>query len=415
MKTLQPRAYGAFRCISADCEDTCCVGWIVNIDKQTYDAYQHCDHPQLGPRLRELVTINTAATNADNYARMTLSASGCSFLEDGLCSIQKRLGEQYLSMMCSAYPRVRNMVDDALQQSLDLSCPEAARLMLLDPAPMEFVEQDQSGVRLGHLSVLSTADPASAKPYTHFREIHSFNLWLLQNRRYSLWRRIVLLGSFCDQIQAGAAQGHAAQTPDVIAAYRDAIQRGSFDQALDSHRPRPAEQIGAILELIVARIGSDFTALRFRECYQEFMAGLDWTADVSMDELSRRYAAAYSDWYLPLMSRHEHILEHYLVSYAYRTLFPLGPQHSSQNITSTDLSIREQCMLMLACYGIIQAVAIGMADFHREKFAVPHILKVIQAVAKTFEHSLAFPARAIQILGNNGITNCAGWAILLLN
>jgi flagellar biosynthesis protein FliQ len=43
------------------------------------------------------------------------------------------------------------------------------------------------------------------------------------------------------------------------------------------------------------------------------------------------------------------------------------------------------------------------------------VIKVIQASTKTFEHSLAFPPRALQILANNGITSCAGLAILLLN
>ena len=86
---LQPRSYHAFRCIGADCEDTCCVGWIVNIDKNTYDAYQRSDDPELGPRLHELVTINPASTSDDSYAHVTLSGSACPFLSDGLCDIQK--------------------------------------------------------------------------------------------------------------------------------------------------------------------------------------------------------------------------------------------------------------------------------------------------------------------------------------
>ena len=56
-KRLQPRAYHAFRCIGAECQDTCCSGWLVNVDKATYEAYRRCEDPALGPRLRELVTI----------------------------------------------------------------------------------------------------------------------------------------------------------------------------------------------------------------------------------------------------------------------------------------------------------------------------------------------------------------------
>ena len=65
--------------------------------------------------------------------------------------------------MCSAYPRVMNVVDDVLQRSLDLSCPEAARMVLLDPNPMEFDDDEgpQRDPRLGNLSILRTSDDTS--------------------------------------------------------------------------------------------------------------------------------------------------------------------------------------------------------------------------------------------------------------
>src|SRR5208337_538217 len=102
VKRLQPRSYHAFRCIGADCEDTCCIGWIVNVDKSTYEAYQRSDDPELGPRLHDLVTINTSPSNPipsdDNYARINLSGPACPFLCEGWCAIQKKLGEEYLSV-----------------------------------------------------------------------------------------------------------------------------------------------------------------------------------------------------------------------------------------------------------------------------------------------------------------------------
>src|ERR1700728_4433440 len=194
VKRLQLRSYHAFRCIGAACEDRCCAGWIVNADKPTYEAYQRCDDAELGPRLHELVTIRTDSTTDDNYARINLNGPSCPFLSEGWCAIQKKLGESYLSIMCSAYPRLMNVVDDVLQRSLDLACPEAARLMLLDPGPMQFDEDEGHAhdPRLGHLSKLSTAlnttNGTSEKPYRHFREIRGFVIWLLQYRAYPLWK-----------------------------------------------------------------------------------------------------------------------------------------------------------------------------------------------------------------------------------
>ena len=219
-KRLQPRSYHAFRCIGADCEDTCCVGWIVNVDKPTFEAYQRSDDPELGPRLRELVTIRTDSSSDDNYARIDLNGPSCPFLSEGWCAIQKKLGEAYLPIMCSAYPRVMNIVDDVLQRSLDLSCPEAARIVLLDPNPMQFDEDEgpPRDPRLAHLSVLRTSNLTLApngksdKPYQYFREIRGFVIWLLQYRAFPLWKRLVILGSLCDQLQEMAATGRNAET-----------------------------------------------------------------------------------------------------------------------------------------------------------------------------------------------------------
>lgn len=395
------------------------MGWIVNVDKPTYDAYQRCDDPELGPRLRELVTINTSNSSDDNYARITLSSPACPFLGEGLCSIQKKLGEEYLSVMCSAYPRVMNVVDDVLERSLDLSCPEAARLVLLDPSPMEFDEEKGAprDPRLGHLSTLETGKDKSDKPYLHFREIRGFAIWLLQYRAYPLWKRLAVLGSFCDQLQEMATAGQHSQIADVLEVYRDAVIRDLFDQALNTHLAQPAKQLELVLELIVGRIGSDFTPLRFRVCYQEFMQGVNWTAESSMDDIGERYVLAHSQYYVPFMAQHGYMLEHYLVSYVHRTLFPLGAQESSRGLSvgQAAQSVREQCMLMLIHYAIIQTVLIGLAGFHKTEFGTTHSVKAIQSFAKTFEHSVPFPERTLQTLADKDIKTCASLAILLRN
>ena len=419
VKRLQPTSYHAFRCIGADCEDTCCVGWIVNVDKTTYEAYQRSDDPELGPRLHELVTINTDRTNDDNYARINLNGPACPFLDEGLCSVQKKLGEESLPLMCSAYPRVMNVVDDVLQRSLDLSCPEAARIVLLDPNPMQFDTDDgpRRDPRLGNLSILRTSNGTSDKPYQYFREIRDLVIWLLQYRADPLWKRLMILGSLCDQLQTMTETGEQPQTVDVLNAYRDGVERGLFDQAASAHTTQPVKQLELVLELIVARISSDFTTPRLLSCYQKFMDAMAWTADLSMDHLGKRYAAAHSQYYAPFLSQHHYMLEHYLVSYVHRTLFPLGPQESTRGLSVHHIAntIRYQGLLMMAHYGIIQLLLIGMAAFHKEQFGTGEAIQVIQSFTKAFEHSPTFPERALKILADKGVTNCTMLAILIRN
>ncbi|MGD0133576.1 MAG: flagellin lysine-N-methylase [Bryobacteraceae bacterium] len=417
VKRLQPRSYHAFRCIGADCEDTCCVGWIVNVDKSTYENYRRCVDPELGPRLHDLVTINAANGGDDNYARINLSGPACPFLSEGWCAIQKKLGEEYLSIMCSQYPRVMNMVDDVLQRSLDLSCPEAARVMLLDPNPMEFDAEDhpRNDPRLANLSVLSTSDESADKPYSHFREIRGFVIWLLQYRAFPLWKRLVILGSLCDQLQEMASTGRSAEAPEVLSGYREGVQRDLMSRALNADKPQPAAQLELVLELIVGRISSDFTAPRLLDCYRKFMESMVWTAESSMQDIGRRYASAHAQYYAPFLSQHSHMLEHYLVSYVHRTLFPLGPQKSSRGLSVHGIAntMSDQCLVMLAHYAIIQTLLIGMAAWHKQEFGSAHAILVIQAFTKAFEHSPSFPERALKILADKGMKSCASLAKLI--
>jgi lysine-N-methylase len=388
------------------------VGWIVNIDKPTYEAYQRCDDPDIGPRLQELVTINTGHRSDDDYARIKLSSPACPFLSEGLCSIQKNLGEEYLSFMCSAYPRVTNVVDDVLQRSLDLSCPEAARIVLLDPNPMQF-DEDQGpprDPRLGPMSYLSTAPPASNagadKPYQYFREIRGFVIWLMQHRACPLWKRLAILGSLCDDLHEMTVAGSISETREKLEEYRDRARRNLLDELVDKQAPQPAAQLGIVLELIVGRIGSDFTPARFADCYRQFMQGIDWTETSSMTDIGRRYSEAFSQYFAPFLKQHEYMLEHFLVSYIHRTLFPLGQR---------ERSIRDHCMLLIVHYAVVQTVLIGLAGFWRTDFNTSHAIQVIQSSTKTFGHSLTFPAQALKIIHEHKIESCTGLAMLMRN
>jgi lysine-N-methylase len=139
LEVLQPQYFKHFRCTGAECEDTCCDGWGIIIDRETYEKYQD---PGLGliagAKLSSLVEINAAGSSATDFAKIRLAGTRCPALSEGLCCIQESLGEPYLSDTCSSYPRVRTVANGVLEQSLHLSCPEAARLVLTNPGSMMF-------------------------------------------------------------------------------------------------------------------------------------------------------------------------------------------------------------------------------------------------------------------------------------
>jgi lysine-N-methylase len=273
-------------------------------------------------------------------------------------------------------------------------------VVLLNPAPIEFEERDylDGSIRLRKVPVLDIAGiHKSEDRYEFFREVRGRVIAILQDRRYPVSERLVMLGSFCDSLDK------FGKVPDRV-------------EVPEPGTGRPAAQLEAVLELIVARISSDYTERRFLECYAEFMSGLQWTTKSTMEEIGARYGEAYLKYYAPFMCRHEHLMEHYLVNFAFRTMVPFGLPESNQRFTGGDASVRNAPYLwMVACYAITKALLIGMSVQHKLNFSLEHVVKLVQSCTKTFEHSVTFPGRALAMLRANGMHDPASVQTLIQN
>ena len=93
----------------------------------------------LGARLRQVLK------DEDGEVYMTIENRRCPMWRmDGLCRIQAELGEAALCKTCRDFPRLTHDYGDFMEYGLELSCPEAARIILNTPAPV-FVTQDVPG------------------------------------------------------------------------------------------------------------------------------------------------------------------------------------------------------------------------------------------------------------------------------
>lgn len=139
MTVVKPAYYDSFRCIAGDCPDSCCKEWDVQIDEGAAAFYRQLDGP-LGDRLREVLKDENGETV------MTIIDGRCPmWRQDGLCQIQAELGETALCEVCREFPRLRHDYGDFMELGLELSCPEAARVILnAVPAPDVVVETPES-------------------------------------------------------------------------------------------------------------------------------------------------------------------------------------------------------------------------------------------------------------------------------
>lgn len=126
--------YAAFRCLAGACPQTCCAAWEIVVDPDAQDAYLRLRHP-LAEKLRRVLRVDA---EGDTYFAQT--DGRCPFLcADGLCELQRTLGEQSLCRTCRDFPRWEVLLCDRVEQGLSPACPEAARRLLARTAPLRFV------------------------------------------------------------------------------------------------------------------------------------------------------------------------------------------------------------------------------------------------------------------------------------
>ncbi len=140
MKQIVPDYYKNFTCIADRCRHSCCIGWEIDIDSDTYDKYKNIPG-EFGDRLRDGISEDEVP-----YFRLG-EGDRCPFLnERGLCDIILTLGEDALCGICSDHPRFRNFYESRTEIGLGLTCEEAARLILGQTEPMKLAVTEDDGI-----------------------------------------------------------------------------------------------------------------------------------------------------------------------------------------------------------------------------------------------------------------------------
>lgn len=120
----KPRYFDDFSCIASDCPDSCCKDWDVQVDERSAALYRSLTGP-LGDRLRQVLMDEEGET------LMLIEEGRCPmWRDDGLCRIQAELGEAALCKTCREFPRLTHDYGSFQERQLELSCPEAARIIL---------------------------------------------------------------------------------------------------------------------------------------------------------------------------------------------------------------------------------------------------------------------------------------------
>lgn len=200
-----PNYYKEFECIADQCEDTCCAGWEIEVDKRSLAEYRKVSG-EFGKRLRHSINWRKGIFGRGKDER-------CAFLDNqNLCDIYKKLGAEHLCETCRMYPRHVEEFENVREITLSLSCPRVAQILLTRDEPVTFVNYEKKGQEC-YGDFDQTLYEILVKTRETMRKI-------LQDRTMELELRMVLVLGIAHDIQGRIKREELETCDEVLDRYR---------------------------------------------------------------------------------------------------------------------------------------------------------------------------------------------------
>lgn len=386
IRIVSPSYLKTFKCTGSDCEDSCCIGWDIDIDKLTYRKYFRTKHTQMKNEFVKHVYKNEDCDCDEvDYGRVKINEEKwCPFLnKDKLCNIYSNLGEDFLSNVCYSFPRVYNIVDNVYECSLYMSCPEAVRQMLSQNEPIEFIEEE---ITLEKYIVQSFLDLKESQwknsPLRKLKELRALSIEIVQDRTLSLPRRLMKLGSALRNLSSlkSSRDTNSFNTPDHCT-----FQMGFFKRAIDSLQ-------------VFSEIDSSVFIELTENLYREFRLA----DNISLTEKAKLYSKALESIIDPFLKDKSYLFEHYLVNFMFQGNFPFT---ENQNIF-------DGYLMLIARYSLMKFYLAGLGA-HKGAIEKEDVVLIIQAFTKTVEHHKTFVSGLLEDIKQRDFDNMEFITLLL--
>lgn len=369
MKYRVPSYFDTFKCIGSACEDTCCAGWYIAIDEATYKKYKKVKDPVMKKRLDKELVAKKGAVSSDHVAKIKLKNNRCAFLSaEGLCDLYTHLGENYLSQTCQLYPRTFVQVNDVLECSLALSCPEAARKILLNPEGITFTEKEEADKQVV-VSASLKSNPQKPKGYQDYLlEMRELFIHILQDKGVCFESRFVRLEGCMRELDLLAKAGKLRKISEYIEAERlkPCKEQPSFlmSQKQVEHYKRLLETLKEI------RSAKKWPSPVYEAFYESMLKAVE-ASGMNKASLERGYEMYEARFLRPF----SYILENYFVNYIYERAVPLDGEDLMQSLAY--LKVYKDLIEMHLIGSIL-----GGGEVNREQ-----VVTFLQAFTKVFDHN----------------------------
>lgn len=372
-KVTMPSYMKQFSCIAGDCEETCCAGWYIAIDEATYKKYKKVKHPEMKKRFeKELVAKK--GSSSECAAKIKLKNNRCAFLaKDNLCDIYKTLGESYLSETCTMYPRNTNLLGSKLELSLALSCPEAARKVLLNREGIYFIEEEMESLPVVGASLkLQPNQPKHFEDY--LMQMRTLLIAIWQESSYNIHDKWQAFEYVMLRFQEFKQRHDLKKLAQFLSEMKN---QGYLKKELKKEQTKnliayyTQEEIAKkLLECLVnMRNSKKWPSAIYEGCYEEMIEGLGQILD------HQKYQKGVKIYEKVVYETYPYILENYFINYIYERVVPINQK--------TPLESLEEIALYLA---LIRLHLVGIAA-KNEELIPTNIVTCIQGFTRVFDHN----------------------------
>ncbi|NFN94396.1 lysine-N-methylase [Clostridium botulinum] len=372
VNTFIPKYMEKFKCIGCKCTDTCCAGWNINIDEDTYSKYinSKCE-------LKELVQGKFSENNNEhdtfNHGFMILKEGDrCPFLNSNmLCDIHGNIGEENLCITCKRYPRVFNIVDEVYEKSGLPSCEEICFKAFLNKDKMEFIEVeedlDEDSIEIRRI-VDSQSFDGTESLLQYFWDIRVISINIMQLRSFSIDERLNILTKFYTELQRFTVLNDYDALEELLEEFNDESINYDCLKGTEFKENNKFFTMLADEQLI-----NNIRSFKLKECIAEYKNGILKVKDIS------KYLENNTD-FVNYIKEYNYIFENYIVNQIFKDLIPFN---KGQNLL-------QSINILNNSYKIIQAYIIGISLNSNNKITEKNIIRVIQALSKDIEHNKVF-------------------------
>ena len=380
MKVRVPNYFNEFKCIASECEDTCCAGWEIVIDDETYKRYENVEG-EFGEILRSKIV------KSDGENIFLLNNGNCSFLnEKKMCEIYINLGEDHLCYTCQQFPRYTEEFLDLKEVGLSLSCPEAARIILrraenttfnlsesenrqcLNLKNSEDIESNNSEVDSFTEEEEYLDEGIDEEVLSEFLECRNIVFNIIERNDLDLGTKAALALEFVKEVQNKIDLGDMDEIPELMEEYRDENFINTLIKELESFKGKESIKHKNLCEYLkvyksIKHINSNDPlglekALKYFEGNEEFYL---------------RKHKEFNEYYKENLYKFKNILVYFIFRYFMKAIF--------------DYDASAKIKLAIISTLMIKQLAVVRFIENNNEFTEEDMVEVSRIYSKDIEHS----------------------------